>query len=193
VACAGLSHVSSHRAVIADPTIQVATQFVRDVGRAFIVDGVTFQAHPLTARGSYVMVLPVPVPVPLRDEAVTRPGLSVGVTLKPPRKGATFDPHKVRYWETPSEPHAPIQLRGHFDCSAQTLPDERPLPAPPFALTDTHYTCMWLTFDVVPPDPRDQNRAFFVEIGGLLLDGVPHPLPVLRFEPATSTGTFALP
>lgn len=191
--CAGLSRVSSHRAVIADPTIQVATHFVRDVGRVFIVDGVTFQVHPLTTRGSHMIVLPVPVPVPLRDEAATRPGLAVGVTLKPPRPGATFDPHKVRYWETPAELHTPIQIQGPFDCSAQTRPDERPLPVQPFALVETRYTCMWLRFDVVPPDPRTQSRPFFVEIGGLLLEGTPHPLPLLRFEPATSAGTFALP
>jgi hypothetical protein len=191
VGCAGVSWVRYSRAVISDPNAQVSTEFDSNLGEVFVFRDIHFQVSIGNATGSDLVLLPVPVPYPIHKGPSQGSGFLMDVRLKPPTSGAVFDPQEVFMWETPSERHAPSTIIGPYDCNSQKpRPPKRSLPIGPFGLEAGTYTCIWLGFDEAPPDPRD---TFFVEIAGLIVDGQSRPLPVIRFEEATSTRSSTIP
>ncbi len=189
--CAGVSWVRYSKAVISDPNAQVSTEFDSKLGRVFVFREIHFQVSIGNETGSDLVLFPVPVPYPIHKEPTRDSGFLMGVRLKPPLAGAVLDPQQVFMWENASEQYAPSTIIGPYDCNSQKpRPPKRSLPVDPVGLEPGTYTCIWLGFDQPPPQPH--NR-FYVEIVGLIVDGRPRPLPVIRFEEATSTRSFAVP
>jgi hypothetical protein len=166
-------------------------KYEKYVGEMFITKDVDFLVYTSNSWGSSMGLFPIPIPYWSKENGPTEPPFTVEVILKPHKSSALFDPQKVIFWENTSSKYTPTLIQGPYNCkSSKPRPDFRSFPVEPFELKETIYSCMWLKFDVVPPDP---DHIFFVELAGLMFNGNQYPLPIIKFEKSKKTESFAVP
>jgi hypothetical protein len=186
--CAGVSSIRYSKPAPEDGTA-VTTVQEKYVGEMYAVKGIAYHVYPGNSASKDLMLFPFPLPT--SNPAPGVPPFVVGVALKAATGGYSFEPSRVEYWGSDARRIHPARIQGPFPCDSQ-----KPRPAWKQVTTGgveqlpNSCSYMWLEFETTPPDP---SHTFFVQVAGLRSAEGDVVLPVLRFEEATRTETFAVP
>lgn len=158
------------------------------VGDMYVVGDVAFHIFPLNSTGTDVMVFPIPHR--FAEPSVSETSFSIGLALKTGAEGYAFSPASVKYWSDPAARISASSIQGPFGCrSSKPRPPTRPVAVTSISLAARTCLYMWLNFDTATPDPA---QTFFVALR-LRLHDEDIELPVIRFQQANRTRTFAVP
>jgi hypothetical protein len=185
--CAGISKIRYSEP--APVGARVVTRQERYVGKMFVSGDVAFHLYPCNPKSTDLLLFPIPAPFP--EITAHQPPFVVGLALRTERNGYTFDPASVVFWEHPSKKIRPVRIQGPFACDSPTpRAPWASIAVTPIALQPQICNFMWLEFDAIPPDP---SRIFFIEVGGLQMNGSFRELPVIRFQEARRTESVVIP
>ena len=185
--CAGLSRQEYSIPTLSEPV--KISRFEDGIGGGvFQFKEMSLHVYPGNVRRNDLLLFPLPVYL---GEYGLEPPFLISIAIKPKKSGAMLDLQKIYFWKEVSDKYSPTRIMGPYSCpSSVAYPEKRNLPVDPISLQTNKFTCMWLEFDVAPPDPKEN---FYLEILGLSFGKDSYKIPTIFFKPSKKVNSFAVP